>query len=216
MRTKNRQGRRTKTHEKVGTRIRKEGVQDGVWEGGCSSIQDIGWQIAFRWRGECHLLCISPNPALSEQHSTFIAHICKGDIGWVRNLNKNIFRLCAIHLISCQCSYCKCWSISDGLMLKSYFIPLFPFSNRYKVPMLSLNLSGWWSPVSPGICKDEINESKVLTGAPLVPHFHKQDHPDLCKNAHNNSSTNNNVRKVILTSCIQSNERRMWMKKLIC
>ena len=43
-----------------------------TWRGS-SSIQDIGWQIAFRWRGECHLLCISPAPALLEQHSTFIA-----------------------------------------------------------------------------------------------------------------------------------------------
>ena len=35
-----------------------------------------------------------------------------------------------------------------------------------KVLRLCWNLSGWWSPVSPGICKDEINESQVLTRTP--------------------------------------------------
>ena len=58
-----------------------------------SSIQDIGWQIAFRWRGSAICFAYHHHP-LYRNNIQLLLHIYKGGTGWVRNLNKSIFHFC--------------------------------------------------------------------------------------------------------------------------
>ena len=131
-----------------------------------SCIQDIGWQIGFRWRGGRHLLCI-PTPLYRNNIQLLLPAFTNGASRALRKIN--IFHL-SLQVLSVTLLFCNI-SYSHPLILSySFFTSFFTtmelkmdcvlFWNRLMVLRLVQNLPGLWSPCPAGFVKMKLMNPK--------------------------------------------------------